>query len=147
MNEVEISTLDIEPPPWIPACKGFIEKTLAALHLDSWELSLVFCDDASMKSLNSTYRHKEETTDVLSFPQENGPAPGEWYYAGDIVISLPQLEKQAREWGVTVNEELKRLIIHGILHLKGMDHETNSADEEMLLLQERLLSQVEENIL
>nr|HPG87608.1 rRNA maturation RNase YbeY [Spirochaetales bacterium] len=85
-------------------------------------------------------------TDVLSF------SLGEWrdgengrrYIAGDVVICLGVMERNAAEYGATRDEELKRLIAHGVLHLSGMDHGTNEPDEPMLARQEALLSTLAE---
>jgi len=81
------------------------------------ELTIVFADDAESKALNSRYRKKEKPTDVLSFPSD---MPG---YLGDILISVPVAIKQSREYGVTLTDELTRLIVHGVLHLLGYEHE------------------------
>ena len=102
--------------------------------------ALPICSDSFIRELNRVYRNKDETTDVLSF--EMGQTIVEdsvsLYIAGDIVISLAALERNVRDFNVDSDEELKRLLIHGILHLSGMDHVTNDEDETMLLLQEKL---------
>ena len=64
----------------------------------------------------------------------------EWFTAGDIVISLDSLKKNCSDFEVSEDEELKRLLIHGILHLAGYDHSDNSPEQEMLKLQERILA-------
>lgn len=87
------------------------------------------------KRLNSTYLNRNYATDVLSFPL-NQQFP-DAYYLGDIFICLPVARKQARENRVPLEDELLRLMIHGILHLSGFNHEND--DGEMLRLQERLL--------
>ena len=71
-----------------------------------------------------------------SYVDEDGEAR---YVAGDIVISVDTLKKNANYFSVSENEELKRLIIHSILHLSGMDHSDNSKDQPMLVLQEDIL--------
>jgi probable rRNA maturation factor len=79
---------------------------------------------------------------VLSFEQGDSyrDADGEdRFLAGDIVISLPALARNADDFGITRDEELRRLITHGILHLSGMDHEDNEASRPMLVLQEEIL--------
>ena len=83
-----------------------------------------------MKRLNSRYRAKPKTTDVLSFPQDNT------LLLGDIVISLPRAIVQAKEYEVTVAEEVTRLLIHGTLHLLGYDHENVSARKARAMVQE-----------
>lgn len=89
------------------------------------EVSILFIGDRKMKSLNKKYRGKSETTDVLSFPLNEGghPFPAEeTLRLGDIVISYPQARKQAGEYNVLVDEEIDRLVEHGLLHLLGIHH-------------------------
>ena len=76
--------------------------------------------DAELKSLNSQFRGKDVTTDVLSFPS------GEKDPIGDIAVSLGRARGQARERGHSIEEEVCILMLHGVLHLLGMDHETDS---------------------
>jgi probable rRNA maturation factor len=118
----------------------FAEKTLSGIGAENWTLSLVFCDDELIRKLNRHYRKLDEPTDVLSFSL--GETRRGRFYAGDIVISIAQLEINASRFSVEKTEELRRLIIHGILHLNGMDHATNKADEVMLVLQEKLLKEI-----
>ena len=141
MNRAEFSTEGIPPPSWTPAAESFILNVLKALGLDNWELSVVFCGNLFIKSLNAQYRNKDEPTDVLSFPlgdtveTENGRA----FLAGDIIVSLDALRENARFFGVSEDEELRRLLVHGVLHLSGADHATNGAEEPMLKSQEEIL--------
>lgn len=91
------------------------------------EISLLLTNDAEVKLLNADYRGKNKPTDVLSFALLEGetvagPVP-DALTLGDIVVSLDKAEVQARERGHTVGEELGRLLIHGLLHLLGFDHE------------------------
>jgi len=119
------------------------------LGQDGWDLSLLVCDDAFIVNLNEQYRNKEGPTDVLSFEQgERYETPdGMRFLAGDIVISLDALARNAQDFSVSVDEELRRLVIHGILHLSGMDHASNDPSEPMLLRQESLLAQLAGSIL
>ena len=88
------------------------------------EISILFTDDSHIKELNRTYRGKDKATDVLSFPQITGKrqdiAP---LMLGDIVISKETAVKQAKKYNHSISRELERLLIHGILHLLGYDHE------------------------
>ncbi|HOX92511.1 MAG TPA: rRNA maturation RNase YbeY, partial [Spirochaetales bacterium] len=122
---------------------------IIALGQDGWDLSLLVCDDAFIVNLNEQYRNKEGPTDVLSFEQgERYETPdGMRFLAGDIVISLDALARNAQDFSVSVDEELRRLVIHGILHLSGMDHASNDPSEPMLLRQESLLAQLAGSIL
>lgn len=149
MNSVEVRFEEIGLPEWSDSVVRFCKKVLTKIDIDGWEVSLLFCNDAFMQELNRHYRGKDEPTDVLSFAeyadmQEKGFSSPEDYAtitAGDIVISLETLKRHSREFFVTEDEELKRLLIHGILHLTGMDHLSNSPEEEMLQKQEELMKQ------
>jgi probable rRNA maturation factor len=86
-----------------------------------------------MRRLNRELRGKDKTTDVLSFP---GGVTPEGYHLGDIVISLPQARRQAEEAGHSLGRELRILLLHGVLHCLGHDHETD--DGTMNRLERRL---------
>jgi len=146
MNNVEINALDVDIPEWSEPCRTYTEKVLSMLGINDWEVSLAFCSNDYIRRLNSKYRHIDDSTDVLSFSQEYYSGSGQSIPAGDIVISLEKLASNAKEYGVSEEEELKRLIIHGILHLKGMDHTTNDQEEEMIRIQETLLKEPGEEI-
>ena len=144
-NSISVSFND-EPPGSIDPVRveNFISEVLNDLNLKNWDISLLFCDDAFIQNLNKQYRDIDSPTDVLSFEQgdEYFDDAGETrFMAGDIVISLDSLRFNAEEFNVEINEELKRLIVHGILHLNGMDHSDNSPEQEMLKFQEKLLVQ------
>lgn len=144
-NSISVSFND-EPPGSIDPVRveNFISEVLNELNLKNWDISLLFCDDAFIQNLNKQYRDIDSPTDVLSFEQgdEYFDEAGETrFMAGDIVISLDSLRFNAEEFNVEINEELKRLIVHGILHLNGMDHSDNSPEQEMLKFQEELLMQ------
>ncbi|HDQ14386.1 MAG TPA: rRNA maturation RNase YbeY [Sediminispirochaeta sp.] len=151
MNRVDVSAQNTPIPDWIGDVESFILQVLEYMEIDDWEVSILFCDDDFIRDLNGRYRGKDESTDVLSFAShyeegENSFSTPETYAtisAGDIVISVQTLQRQAREWGVSLDEELQRILIHGVLHLAGMDHATNSfEDEEMLRKQEKILRHV-----
>ena len=144
-NSISVSFND-EPPGSIDPVRveNFISEVLNDLNLKNWDISLLFCNDAFIQNLNKQYRDIDSPTDVLSFEQgdEYFDDAGETrFMAGDIVISLDSLRFNAEEFNVDINEELKRLIVHGILHLNGMDHSDNSPEQEMLKFQEELLMQ------
>ena len=146
MNRVFFSSEEIPLPSWTKSAGSFVKSVLRKLNLKNWELSVLFCNNLYIKKLNAQYRNKDEPTDVLSFPLgETGPA-GQ-YLAGDIVISLDALQENSRYFNVTEDEELRRLLIHGILHLSGGDHDTNNGKEPMLETQEALLAGLAEKVL
>ncbi|MDQ3042298.1 MAG: rRNA maturation RNase YbeY [Acidobacteriota bacterium] len=91
-------------------------------------LTVAFVSDGKMRELNALFRGKRATTDVLSFPSEPDEFEGIENFLGDIVISLEQAEKQAEENDLEFETEIKQLILHGILHLCGYDHETDAGE-------------------
>jgi probable rRNA maturation factor len=148
------TTQEQEPPgSVIRATESFVQSVLAHLGIENWEVSILYCGNEYMRQLNRQYRGKDEPTDVLSFSPGAGgffSPPSAKIIAGDIVISLDSLKKNCGEFGVPPDEELKRLLVHGILHLNGYDHERNllnsyredgdiKEEEEMLVVQERVL--------
>jgi len=143
MNRVEVAVEGIEEPQWLDRFVDFALKVVKHQEKDGWDLSFLLCDDETIRGLNAKYRHKDEPTDVLSFElgefvrDEDG---SERWAAGDIAISLETLEKNAEYFSVSRDEELRRLVTHGILHLSGFDHEDNKADRPMLVLQEKILA-------
>ncbi|MDR1030777.1 MAG: rRNA maturation RNase YbeY [Treponema sp.] len=144
MNRVEVQAEEDPLPPWTDAAKRFMLNVLERLHRDTWDLSVLFCGDAYIRNLNAQFRQQDESTDVLSFALgETITEAGERrYLPGDIIVSLETLAENARYFQVSEDEELRRLLIHGILHLDGWDHGTNEAHEPMLQLQERLVAEL-----
>ncbi|MEK7857383.1 MAG: rRNA maturation RNase YbeY [Acidobacteriota bacterium] len=90
--------------------------------------SIAFVSDRRMTELNKFFRGKNTTTDVLSFPSEREEFEPDDQSLGDIVISAEQAQKQAMENGLTLELEIKQLILHGVLHLCGYDHETDDGE-------------------
>ena len=87
-------------------------------------------NDTELQSLNAQFRGKDYATDVLSFPsgeRAEGPSADEGFL-GDIAISLQRARAQAREWRHSVEEEIRILMLHGVLHLLGMDHESDAGE-------------------
>lgn len=151
MNTIDISCERIEVPGWLNEFRGFVQKVLELLDINNWDLSFLLCDDYFMRELNLQYRDLDEPTDVLSFAihadmEQNGfsaPVSYGTITAGDIVISIDTWERQSTELGIDPEEELKRLAIHGILHLTGMNHETNNTEKDaMLRKQEDIIKQL-----
>ena len=138
MNRVYFNVEEVPPPKWEKKAKAYIMKVLKILKKDSWDLSVLFCGNNRIKSLNILYRNKDEATDVLSFFL--GETINGRYLCGDIAISLETMEENAQYFGINLDEELRRLLVHGILHLDGMDHESNEEGEPMLKLQEKILA-------
>jgi probable rRNA maturation factor len=114
---------------------------LADLAIDGpCSLSVCLVGDDEIRGLNRDHRGLDEVTDVLSFPVDGlDPLPaGMERELGDVVISLAQARRQAVDAGVTEQDELTSLVVHGVLHLAGFDHETDTG--EMFEHQDRLLA-------
>ena len=114
------------------------------LDPDRDEWSLTFVDDAAIHQLNRDYRGVDRPTDVLSFALEEAESPkglpkGAPRMLGDVVIAVPTAVRQAEERGHAVEAELGLLMIHGLLHLLGLDHDTAEAKAEMWRHQAEML--------
>ncbi len=105
----------------------------AAIPLEG-ELSVLLTTDAEMQQLNLSFRNKNTPTDVLSFPA--APYEGGPRLAGDLALSIETAQRQAAEFGHSLMEEVEILLLHGLLHLAGFDHETDSG---RMARRERLL--------
>ena len=107
-----------------PRIRKRVKSILSALECDSAEVSILFVDDDRMRELNRTWRGKDRTTDVLAFSQREGVSPpGSEALLGDVVISVETASRQAKERGTSLDDELDLLMVHGVLHLLGFDHE------------------------
>ncbi len=145
----------VPEPDWTDAAVKFMEKAAELLGYDGEEISLLLCNDDYIKELNKTYRNIDAPTDVLSFEndEEYTDEEGSWKCVGDIVISLQTLPVNAEYFEEDQNSELKRLLVHGLLHLNGMDHgeehiEKGKAPQgEMLVLQEQTLEKLKDEII
>lgn len=120
-----------------------IEKIIFQFNLDNGLFSITFIDDEKMQELNKNYRNIDSTTDVLSFAFEDNQRIkyNEFRVLGDIYISIPKMKLQAKEYSKTEKEELSFLVIHGILHLLGYDHNNKRQEKIMFELQEALLNE------
>jgi probable rRNA maturation factor len=151
-QDEKIGEKTVFPPSWLKKTEveAFILDALAYLGKDNWDLSVVFCGDAGIRALNRQFRSIDEPTDVLSFTL--GEMDGERFLPGDIVVSFEMVEENAGYFHVSVGEELRRLLLHGVLHLNGMDHRghvaktpENGEVEPMLQLQEDMLRALVKN--
>ena len=108
----------------------FARRVLRAVGAEPEELSIAFVGDEAMRELNRRFRRKNKTTDVLTFPGD-GPLLGE------IVISVDQARRQAADEKHSLATEVRYLILHGILHALGYDHETDNGEMNALELKVR----------
>lgn len=137
--------ITIEPPsnPAIPALSKsgltrFLNSARLAARLKG-SVDILLADDLTLRRLNRSFRGKNKATDVLSFPT---PPEIAHVHAGDLAISLDTAARQAAAYGHSLRDEVRILMLHGLLHLSGLDHETDSGEmatrEAELRLQLRL---------
>ena len=156
-NRILVSVEDgMNEPIWLSKAEQFAHKAMSVAGYDGQEVSILFCTDDFIKDLNREYRNIDAPTDVLSF--EDGSSytdedGNEWFCAGDIAISLETLPVNAEYFNTSQNDELKRLIVHGLLHLNGLDHGEEHVEDgvepvcEMLKKQKNILLQLKEEII
>jgi len=120
--------------------KRKIKTILNDLGFPEAELSLVLTDDEALASLNEKYRGQKGPTNVLSFPQREGEfSQVNPFLLGDVVISVETALKEAQLAGRPLDWAVDRLIIHGLLHLAGFDHEAQGSDEAAMENKQREL--------
>lgn len=130
-----VATIDI-PIKKIKRIVFFVFKQESA----DGDISLHFIGDKKMKALNTKHRHKNKTTDVLSFATgEKGMSDNGGRDWGDIFIDVPHIRRQARHWDENFETEMARMIIHGILHILGYDHIGKAEAKTMFAKQENYL--------
>jgi probable rRNA maturation factor len=128
-----------------------VNEVLKLFSKDDVELSISFVSDDEIQELNKQWRNIDSPTDILSFVQSDNvddmdfwPIDNESNILGDMIISIKAIERNCENFNVSFDEEVDRLLIHGILHLLGHDHKTNDKNEPMLVLQEEILSKIRE---
>lgn len=117
--------------------KEVIEKTAGEMRLKDLEVAVVLVGENRIRNLNKRYRGKNRVTDVLSFETK-----GDNEELGDIVVCIPRAKKQARQAGHSFKKELAILLIHGLLHLLGYDHEKQDGAKLMEGLENRILAMI-----
>ena len=127
--------------------RAFLHAIVQELAQDqkvSGSLSISFVGSAAMRTLNRGYRHKDKVTDILSFPAREGEAfiVGEDDDLGDIVLCYPRLVAQARCYQHSLKDEVRILVVHGVLHLLGYDHETDADFHTMKKIEERIIQKI-----
>ncbi len=125
-----------------PHVKRLLLRAMTYLNCQDRELSVVFGNDHLLHELNRTYRDKDRPTNVLAFPQESidnsGPAAA---LLGDVVVSLPTADREAQLLDQPLEARVVYLLIHGLLHLLGYDHEqSDAAQQRMEALEQELLA-------
>jgi rRNA maturation RNase YbeY len=133
------------------AFRADANSLLQILALERCELSLMLVSDREIRRLNREFRAKDQPTDVLSFPQfaetsevlqsaESAAAQDPTCALGDVVISVDTARRQAREFDQSVAHRIRTLLIHGLLHLLGYDHERSKAEARRMFARERELA-------
>lgn len=123
---------------------NLLKKITPLIKVNSGEVAIHLVGEKQIKELNNKYRHKNKVTDVLSFPMRKGQKIDfAWEKSwGDIFICVPQIKRQAKNYGVSFLEEFNRMLIHGWLHLFGFDHQEKKQAERMFTLQEKIVKKI-----
>ena len=125
-----------------PQVKRQLSRAMTYLGCQEQELSVVFGDDRLLQDLNRDYRAKDRPTNVLAFPQEpiDAVAPSA-DLLGDVVVSLPTAQREAQDLEQPLEARVVYLLVHGLLHLLGYDHEPSDADRQrMEALEQEILA-------
>lgn len=132
--EIEVQNPCRYPEAGARRWRPWIAEVVDELAPRADSLAVRFVSDREMRRLNRTYRHHDRTTDVLSFPHQPAamPALDGGRHLGDVAVSVPAARRQARELGHSVETEIRTLLLHGVLHCLGYDHETDDGAMERL---------------
>ncbi len=118
--------------------REFAEQAFQTIDSTKQSVTIVFVSDAAIKKLNRQFRGKNYSTDVLSFPTKAEDFESDnQSHLGEVVISVESAAAQAKENGLTFSNEVEQLILHGLLHLSGYDHETDNGEMSRLELRLR----------
>jgi probable rRNA maturation factor len=131
----------IEDERWTSAhADTAVQAAMAALQglEEPASLAILLADDAALQRLNRAFRGKDKPTNVLSFPA--APMPGNEAFLGDIAIAFDTLAREAIDEGKSLSDHLAHLVVHGVLHLLGEDHETPEEAEAMEAEERRILA-------
>lgn len=127
-----------QPAPLPRSIKALAQAVLTAVGEADAELSLEFVGDGRMRRLNREYRRREATTDVLAFSMREAHPPVA-SVLGDVVISLPTAARQAAAHGHGLEREVATLLVHGVLHLCGYDHERGMREAQRMFRKQRAI--------
>jgi probable rRNA maturation factor len=119
-------------PVSIPPLWRFYERVRRELGFAPESVTIQLINDESMARLNETFRKKRGPTDVLSFPANGARGTRGAEYVGDIAISLETARRNARRFSRSLPAEMRILILHGMIHLAGFDHETDHGEMDRL---------------
>jgi len=142
----------------VPIDRGFIQKNATEivniLKYEGYDLSIVITNDRTMRTYNRTFRQKDKTTDILSFPFYSNIQPGKRIISrsddekilGDLIISAPAVVRDAAAEGISFDERMQILLVHGILHLLGYDHITDGDYKIMHARELRILRYLKKSL-
>lgn len=129
MPEIALLEAQLLPRGEADPLRPWLEDLVRELAPEGDSFTVRFTDDAGIRRYNRDYRDQDEATDVLSFP---GETTVEGRHLGDVLISVPTARRQAREAGQDIATEIRRLLLHGLLHCLGYDHETDDGTMDRL---------------
>lgn len=134
--------IEVEAEAWtgaLPETEAVVETAAkAALGSVEGDIVVLLTDDESVRELNARFRDKDRPTNVLSFPAPENAAP----HLGDIVLAYGVCATEAEAQGKTLADHLSHLVVHGVLHLLGRDHEDDGEAEEMEAEEREILAQI-----
>ncbi len=134
--------IEVEAEAWasaLPSVEAVVETAAkAALGIVGGDIVVLLTDDESVRELNARFRDKDRPTNVLSFPAPENAAP----HLGDIVLAYGVCATEAQTQGKTLADHLSHLVVHGVLHLLGRDHEDDEDAEEMEVEEREILAQI-----
>lgn len=137
-------TTDVEDPRWVtlPEVEALVERAVAAvLPNDSRNLDVLLTGDAEIRVLNKQWRGKDQATNILSFPSMEMPVPaGEVAHLGNLVLAWDTIEREAEAAQKPLIDHVVHLIVHGMLHLQGYDHESDVDGDEMEAQEAKILA-------
>ncbi len=122
------------------------EYAMQVCNLSDDIIGIIITGDREIHQLNRDYREIDQPTDVLSFNQNYTDPETGLEYLGDVIISVPTAKKQAQIGGHSLDQEIQLLVIHGILHLAGFDHDTRLNQSKMWNLQAKILNDIDNPI-
>ena len=134
--------IEVEAEAWtgaLPDAEAVVDRAAqAALGTVEGDIVVLLTDDAAVRELNSRFRDKDKPTNVLSFPAPDNAFP----HLGDIVLAYGVCATEAEAQGKTLADHLSHLVVHGVLHLLGRDHEDDAEAEEMEAEEREILAQI-----
>lgn len=136
LQDVEQVTDDI--PRWLERLAADDAMQAYAARLQG-DLCIRLCDEVESQQLNLAYRQQDKPTNVLSFTADQ--MPGDVQLLGDLLICMPVVHQEAQAQDKSLHHHLHHLVVHGVLHLLGFDHQTPSQAQQMEALEVQLLSQ------